>query len=208
MFHEIRFPVSLSLASASGVERRTEIVTLANGFEERNTPWAQARRRYDAGIGLRSLDDLETVLGFFEARRGRLYGFRWRDWLDHGSASPSTTPGPFDQSLGTGDGNTVVYQLVKRYGSAPEVVRPILKPVYASLRVAVAGFELSAGSDFGVDTATGLVTLTSAPAPGEAVTAGFEFDTPVRFDTDVLEINLAAFEAGEIPSIPVVEVRL
>lgn len=81
-FHEVRFPASLSFGSVGGPERRTDIVTLANGFEERNTPWAHSRRRYDAGLGMRSLDDIETLISFFEARQGQIYGFRWKDWSD------------------------------------------------------------------------------------------------------------------------------
>ena len=206
-FHEIRFPASLSFASSGGVERRTEIVQLANGHESRNTPWEQARRRYDAGLGVRSLDDLDTVLVFFEARRGRLNGFRWKDWLDHRSSRPSVPPGPLDQSLGTGDGATAAFQLVKRYGSLDPVVRPIVKPVAGSLRVALDGVEQPDGA-VALDTASGIVTFAAPPPAGAAITAGFEFDVPVRFDTDRLEVDLAAFEAGAIPSIPILEVRL
>jgi len=88
-FHDVRFPTNLSLGSLGGPERRTEIVTFANGHEERNTPWAQSRRRYDAGLGLRSLEDLETVIAFFEARQGMLHAFRWKDWVDFRSARAS-----------------------------------------------------------------------------------------------------------------------
>ncbi|MEO0994386.1 MAG: DUF2460 domain-containing protein [Pseudomonadota bacterium] len=204
MFHEVRFPAALSFASSGGVERRTEIVTLSGGHEERNTPWAQARRRYDAGLGVRSLDDLDAVLRFYEGRRGPLYGFRWKDWLDHKSCAPSATPEPTDQGIGTGDGSTTQFQLTKDYGGTPAMVRPITKPVDGTVRVAVGGVETAAT----VDTETGLVTLASAPAAGQAVTAGFAFDVPVRFGSDTLEVNLAAFEAGEIPSIPILEVRL
>jgi len=206
-FHEVRFPASLSFASSGGVERRTEIVTLANGFEVRNTPWEQARRRYDAGLGVRALDDLDTVLAFFEARRGRLHGFRWKDWLDHRSGRPSAVPSPLDQSLGTGDGTTVEFPLVKRYGAENPAIRPVLKPVAGSVRVALDGDEQPGGA-FALDPTTGMVGFVAPPAPGVAITAGFEFDVPVRFDTDRLEVNLAAFEAGEVPSIPIVEVRL
>src|SRR6056297_2768908 len=103
-FHEIRFPASLSFGSVGGPERRTEVVTLANGFEERNTPWAHSRRRYDAGLGMRSLDDIETLIAFFEARRGQLHGFRWKDWSDYKSCAPSAEPAFTDQVIGTGDG--------------------------------------------------------------------------------------------------------
>lgn len=205
-FHDVRFSPAISFGASGGVERRTEIVALVNGFEERNSPWAQSRRRYDAGLGVRTMDDLSDVLAFFEARRSQLYGFRWKDWLDHKSCAPSATPEPTDQVL-TGTGT--VWQLTKTYGDAAGAhVRAITKPVAGTVRVAVDGTELAEGADFSVDSATGMVTFAIAPTEGATVTAGFEFDTPVRFDTDVIEVNLAAFEAGEIPSIPIVEVRL
>ena len=207
-FHETRFSPALSFASSGAIERRTDIVSLANGFQERNSPWEQARRRWDAGLGVRSLDDLDTVLRFFEARRGPLHGFRWKDWLDHKSCAPSATPAPTDQQIGTGDGSTLTFQLVKNYGGAPPLLRRIAKPVAGTVRVALDGAEQAAGADFDLDPTTGLVSFASPPAPGAAITAGFEFDVPVRFGADVIEVNLAAFEAGEIPSIPILEVRI
>ena len=96
-FHEARFPAALSVGSSGGPERRTEIVALSNGFEERNAPWAQSRRRYDAGLGVRSLDDLAEVVAFFEARHGQLHAFRWKDWTDFKSCLPSAQPGATDE---------------------------------------------------------------------------------------------------------------
>lgn len=206
-FHEVRFPAAISFGSSGGVERRTDIVELVSGHEERNSPWAHSRRRYDAGLGVRSLDDLAAVLAFFEARRGRLYGFRWKDWLDHKSCAPSATPAATDQAMADGVGATE-WLLTKAYRDVGgSYLRPIRKPVPASVRVAVGGTELSPEA-FTVDGATGVVTLAEAPAAAAAVTAGFEFDVPARFDTDLIEVNLAAFRAGEIPSIPVIEVRV
>jgi uncharacterized protein (TIGR02217 family) len=207
-FHDVRFPAPLSVGSSGGPERRTEIVTLSTGFEERNSPWAHSRRRYDAGLGVRSLDDLAQVVAFFEARHGQLYGFRWKDWTDFKSCAPSMTPGPQDQSLGSGDGSTTLYRLRKVYGSGgAEYARPVTKPVAGSVRVAVGGQEVP-GSEFSVDYKTGEVQIFAAPGAGSAVTAGFEFDVPVRFDTDRISASLASLTAGEIPSIPVVEVRV
>jgi uncharacterized protein (TIGR02217 family) len=206
-FHEVRFPAAISFGSSGGVERRTEIVELVSGHEERNSPWAHSRRRYDAGLGIRSLDDLDAVLAFFEARHGRLFGFRWKDWLDHKSCAPSGVPGPGDQAMLAGAG-PAEWRLAKAYGDgAGTYLRPIAKPVPGSVRVAVDGVELAPAA-FAVNPATGAVTLASPAPAGAAVTAGFEFDVAVRFDTDLIEVNLAAFQAGEIPSIPVVEVRL
>ena len=207
-FHEVRFPTSLSFGSAGGPQRRTEVVTLANGFEERNTPWAHSRRRYDAGLGMRSLDDIAVLIAFFEARQGQLNGFRWKDWADYKSGSPSTAVTPTDQVIGTGNGINRVFALAKTYGSGGHsYVRPIAKPVSGTIRIAVNGAELPA-SAFAADAASGTITLAIAPDVGVVVQAGFEFDVPVRFDTDQIVTSVASFQAGDVPSVPVVEVRL
>lgn len=208
-FHEVTFPAALSFGSLGGPERRTEIVSLANGFEERNSPWAHSRRHYDAGVGMRSLDDIETLIAFFEARQGQLFGFRWKDWTDYKSCAPSGAVSAFDQVIGTGNGARDVFGLLKDYRSGEVCYpRPIAKPVKGSVRVAVAHDVLVETVDFEVDYATGQVTFLDAPAQGAEVTAGFEFDVPVRFDADRIETSLASFSAGEIPSVPVIEVRV
>lgn len=208
-FHEVRFPASLGFGSSGGPQRRTDIVTLANGFEERNTPWSQSLHRYDAGLGLRSMDDVMALIAFFEARAGQLYGFRWKDWADYTSGPPSATPGPVDQQIGVGDGATTAFQLSKTYVSgAQSYTRVIAKPVTGSVLAAVAGVPLRETIGYEVDTATGIVTFAVAPDVGVPVTAGFEFDVPVRFDTDRIDISVSTFQAGHVPSVPVVEIRL
>jgi uncharacterized protein (TIGR02217 family) len=205
-FHEVSFPLDVALRGSGGPQRLTEVVTLASGREHRNGRWADSRRRYDAGFGIRSLDALHAVIAFFEERRGRLYGFRYRDRVDFRSGPPGRPPDPYDQTLGLGDGTRTAFALTKTYGTGPDpYTRTIAKPVAGSVRVAVAGVELPPGA-FACDPATGLVTLAQAPAAGQAVTAGFAFDVPVRFDTDELTIDLAAFTAGEIPKVPLVEI--
>ena len=208
-FHETLFPLDIALGAAGGPERATEIVTTLTGREERNTRLKHSRRRWDAGYGVKSLEQLSHVVAFFEERRGRLHGFRWRDRLDHSSAAPGMAVGPLDQVLGTGDGARAAFALVKTYGGAhAPYARPITKPVAGSVRVAVNGVEKAAGT-FAVDGASGTVTFLAGHVPpnGASVTAGFLFDVPVRFDNDFLEVNLSAFEAGAIPRIPVLEIR-
>ena len=186
------------------------MVLLGSGREERNARWAHSRRRYDAGYGVKTFDALSQVVAFFEERRGRLYGFRWRDRLDHSSAAPDAVVSATDQVIGAGDGATAAFQLVKTYGSLySPYQRPVLKPVPGSVRVAVAETEVDEGTAFTVDTTTGMLTFLAGhiPASGAAVTAGFLFDVPVRFDTDYLEVDLSAFAAGAIPKIPLVEIR-
>jgi len=208
-FHEVRFPTNLSFGSVGGPERRTEIVTLANGFEERNTPWAHSRRRYDAGIGMRSLDDVADLISFFEARQGQLCGFRWKDWADYKSCAASKDVGFEDQVIAHGDGTTTQFPLLKTYSSGPSsYARPITKPVLGTVQIGVAGSPMIETIDFTIDVATGFVTFDLAPEEGVVISAGYEFDVPVRFDTDRIQTSVASFQAGDVPNVPVVEVRV
>jgi uncharacterized protein (TIGR02217 family) len=206
-FHKIRFPLDIALNSRGGPERLTDIATLTSGHEERNQRWAHARRRYNAGYGIKSREDVLAVVTFFEERRGRFHSFLWRDGLDYSSNGGAGVPTTLDQQIGIGDGTMVAFQLVKRYGAAFDPYdRPITKPDAATVRVAVNGVAVS-GGDFTVDDTTGIVTLTASPAPGAVVTAGFLFDVPVRFDTDRLDVDLSGFDAAEVSNIPLIEVR-
>jgi uncharacterized protein (TIGR02217 family) len=208
-FHEVRFPASLSFGSVGGPERRTDIITLANGFEERNTPWAHSRRRYDAGFGLRSLDDVEALIAFFEARQGQLIGFRWKDWSDYKSCAPSDEVDALDQLIAVGDEVTDQFQLTKTYRSGRTTYsRPISKPVEGTIRVAVGGDVLRQSVDFEVDFETGTITFPHPPDQGAEIRAGFEFDVPVRFDTEAIMTSISNFQAGEAPNVPILEIRV
>lgn len=210
-FHEVRFPTAISRGAQGGPERRTDVVVLGSGYEERNSRWADSRRSYNAGYGVKSLDDLHAVIAFFEERRGRLYGFRWRDHADWKSCAPEGVPAAGDQVIGTGDGIQATFTLTKVYGGAfAPWTREVRKPIEGSVLVAVDAVLKSAGTDYVVDHASGTVAFQpgAVPGAGAVVTAGFEFDVPVRFDTDKLEISLQGFRHGAIPNIPIVEIRL
>lgn len=204
-FHEVSLPLRLALGSTGGPARRTDIVALWNGGEARKARWADSRRRYDVGTGLRSIEDLYQLTAFFEARRGQLYGFRFRDPVDHASAPPGTAITAMDQEIGTGDGETASFQLIKAYG---ETIRTISKPVAETVVIAVDGVAVDP-DDISVDATTGeiLFETPAMPAPGAVITAGYFFDIPVRFDADRIEVNLAAFRAGSAPTVPLVEIR-
>lgn len=207
-FHEVRLPARLAFGSTGGVERRTEIVTLGSGFERRSTPWAQGRRRYLIGANLRSLDDMAILTAFFEARRGRLYGFRFRDFADFKSCAPGAAVTPHDQNLGVGDGVRTEFPLRKHYGDGEDASeRRIQKPVEGTVRIGVDGAELDSAA-YETDSAAGVVTFHSPPPAGVAVTAGFEFDVPVRFDADRIEVTLESFAAGRMAAVPLIEVRV
>lgn len=203
-FHDVRFPLSIGLAARGGPERRTEIVPLVSGREERNAVWAGSRRRWDAAPGVRSLDDVALLLAFFEARRGRLHAFRFADPLDHKSCAPSAEMSATDQLLGEGDGARTEFQLTRTYGTGASAwTRAITHPVEATVLVAVDG----APAAFTVQ--DGGVIVLDAPAPnGASVTAGYRFDTPARFDADRLEITAEGFRAGDLGAVPLIEVRV
>lgn len=205
-FHEVRFPDNISRGARGGPERRTQVVELASGDEERNASWADSRRRYDVAYGIRRADDLAAVVAFFEARNGRLHGFRYKDWADYKSALPSQAITATDQQIGTGTGSLQTFQLAKRYTSGAQTwVRTVAKPVAGTIRVALGMVEQMSG--WTVDTTTGVVTFTAAPAGGVIVRAGFEFDVPVRFDSDTLDVTLDFERLGSITAIPLLEIR-
>lgn len=206
-FHETQFPSRISYGAKGGPERLTQIVTRQNGFEERNQIWAHSRRMYDASMGLRNIGDLQDVMQFWEARRGQLYGFRWKDWADYKTSRGRLVPSDTDVILSVGDDVATDFQLVKRYSDAgEEYVRPVKKPIAGTVLVSLDDVSLTSG--WTVDTVTGIITFDTAPGAGVVVKSGFEFDVPVRFDAADIAVNVDAFEAGSIQSINVKEIRV
>ena len=209
-FHETRFPLDIAIGAVGGPTRRTEIVSLVSGHEKRNTKWAHSKRNYNAGFGVKTIDDLQDVVAFFEERRGRLYGFRFRDPLDNKSCKSSSLVAADDQEIGTGDGQATSFQLRKLYGQVSTGYwRNIQKPVADSVLISVDGTIQVEGVDYTLDDTNGEIGFLPASVPnsGATITAGFEFDVAVRFETDEMAINLSAFKAGEIPSIPLIEIK-
>lgn len=201
------FPASVAAGAAATIEARSEVVELASGREERNRRWQGTRRRWDVGLGIRSADELAAVAALFHEAGGRAASFRFRDWGDHKSCAPSATPAPTDQGLGTGTGSATQFQVVKRYGAGGSaVVRPILLPRQAGFRVAVNGTELLSGWSLSVT--GGTLTFAAAPASGAAITAGFVFDVPVRFEADTLALDYRYFTDSEgFGAVPDVALR-
>ncbi|MBB4212679.1 uncharacterized protein (TIGR02217 family) [Rhodothalassium salexigens DSM 2132] len=205
-FDDIRFPLGISMGSTAGPEFSTEVTELASGFEVRNRNWAGARLRFNVAPGVRSLADYETLLAFFYARAGRARGFRFRDWSDWRSGSVKAAVSPTDQVIGTGDDAEQFFQLTKTYASGPiHHARRISRPVAGTVRIALGGIEQTQGWE--VDPALGLITFDTPPPADVAVSAGFEFDVPVRFDIDRLEATAPAPQMMQLCDIPIVEIR-
>jgi uncharacterized protein (TIGR02217 family) len=208
-FHDVRFPLELGFGAAGGPAFSTQIVVTASGAEQRNAEWSNARLEYDAGLGIRSEDDLKLLVGFFRARRGQAHGFRFLDPLDNSSAVAGGEPAATDQRLGTGDGGTTRFALVKNYGDGalpgePPQVRRITRPWPESVAVAVGGVVQAGGWQLA---SGGFIDFDDAPANGSVITAGFRFDVPVRFATDRIEVSIAGWRAGELPAVPLIEIR-
>lgn len=200
-FDEVLLPLGVALGATGGPELATDIVKLASGVESRNARWGRSRRRWEVGGAVMRTDQAQELMAFFEARSGRMKGFRFRDPLDWKSCAYSQTVSALDQLLGVGDGVSLSFQLRKRDDAGPE--RVITKPVAGSVVVAVDGAVTEA---FEVDAATGVVTFETAPAGGATLTAGFAFDVPVRFDADRLDMALVGHDAVRVLRAPLVEV--
>jgi uncharacterized protein (TIGR02217 family) len=199
-FHDVRFPISLTAGAVGGPERRTEVLTLASGREVRNAVWAGSRRRWDVGSAVSDLKELQELVEFFEARMGQLYGFRFRDPIDHSSAPAGGDISAEDQMIGVGDGEKLSFQLIKNYGG---VTRDISKPVTGSVQVAVDGVVQTGG--WSLDMLTGGIVFDAPPGEGAMVTAGFEFDCAVRFERDRLEAQIESFHAGRVIKLGLIE---
>jgi uncharacterized protein (TIGR02217 family) len=196
-FHEVRFPDNIAYGATGGPEFATTVVVTGAGHEQRNVNWAEARGRWDVASGLKNQAQLDELLAFFRARKGRAYGFRFKVWTDYRATG---------QLLGSGNGTNKTFQLAKRYPSGSVIeVRAIAKPVAGTVRVYKDGVEQLSG--WSVDVTIGIVTFTTAPATGVAITADFELDVPVRFDTDHMAVTIESFHVHRWQQIPIVELR-
>lgn len=197
-FAEVQFPADISYGSSGGPEYATDVVASASGYEQRNVNWVEARARYNVAHGVKTKAQLEALIAFFRARKGRAHGFRFKDWTDY----QATT-----ETLGTGNGSQTQFPLIRTYvsGGVTET-RTIKKPVAGTVQVYKNGVLQTSGVR--VDTTTGVVTFTTAPPAGQRITASFQFDVPVRFDTDRLSASLDAYGIHSWLDIPIVEVRV
>ena len=193
-FHNVRFPEDISYGSSGGPGFNTSIIDLASGHEQRNINWSLARAKYDAQYGIKTREEMEQVLDFFYARRGRAYGFRFKDWMDFRIER---------QSIGVA-GPTNVLQTYKRYEplTAYFYDRPILKIVPGTVSLWANGVPQASNR---VNTDTGIVN--TATLSGQTIEIECEFDVPVRFDVDDINIAHDDWELMSWPSIPLIELR-
>ncbi len=197
-FHEVQFPPKVAYGASGGAEFNTSITTTFAGFEQRNVNWLKSRGRWDVSTGLKTKADMDVVQAFFRARYGKAHGFRFKDWSDYQALG---------QMLGTGNGTQTAFQLAKNYTSgAYGYSREISKPVSGTVKIYLN--SVLQGSGYSVDHTTGVVTFTAAPGAGVIVSSDFDFDVPVRFDTDALLVRADGPGIFVWDAIPIVEIRL
>jgi uncharacterized protein (TIGR02217 family) len=209
-FHDVLLPPELSYGFESGPTLATVVQTTASGHEYRVARQSQARHRYRANKANLSPDQFAALKAFWMGRRGALHSFRFKDWTDFSTAANGVgAPSKTDSDLGTGDGTTQHFQLVKVYdkdGPNP-YQRTITLPDTSTLVLAVDGVPVSSG--FTVSANTGVITFSTPPANGVKIQAGFQFDVPVRFSSssdDWLRSTYDAFQLITTPGIELIEV--
>ena len=198
IFDEIRFPDDVSFGAKGGPEFNTNVVIFNSGFEQRESKWSSSRLRFDVSTGLKTKAQLDELISFFRARKGRAIGFRFKDWVDYKVKS---------QVIGNGDGITREFQLVKSYTYGDFVcTRIINKPVINTVKIYLDSVEQSSG--FEVDFESGRICFDFAPLENIVITADFEFDVPVRFDNDFLNISMENLKSGKIDKIEIIELKI
>ncbi len=201
-FVEIRFPTTISYGASGGGIFSTDIVTTYTGHEQRNINWEKAKASYTISLANKTQDEIEEVIAFFYARRGRAIAFRFKDWMDYQAKN---------QIIGVGNNAAKEYQLVKTYSSGGiDYKRIIKKPVRDSVEIFLNDELLEEEYDYTIDYAAGIITFDDSkiPTDSEIITASFEFDVPVRFDNDELNISTTDLNVNTWSNIKLVEIRI
>lgn len=197
MFYEIRFPESISIKSTTSINFNTNITSSKNGKEKRIINRSESIMVYDIVSGVKSKQDIEEVTKLFRLVKGRAIGFRYKDWLDYSA---------INQQIDIGDGEKTKFQLIKTYtdlNSKNKYIREIKKPVENTVKISLDNIP---NKSFSVDYTNGNIIFKETPANSTIITASFEFDVPVRFDSDELEISLDSLNSGKIKDIRLIEI--
>lgn len=199
-FDEVRLPGCIERGAQGGPGFKTTIITLSSGFEKRNQDWSETRGSWDIGYGIKTIPDLNDIIKFFYARRGRARGFRFKDWSDYIMQK---------QAIGIGDGVNDDYQIFKRYTSGGQDYDRVLTKIVTGSELVYVNDVLQPGGNYTIDYNTGLITFGAMhiPTVGLIVSVSAEFDVPVRFDIDKLNITMQQFDQGAVPQITLVELK-
>lgn len=195
-FLEIRFPESIAFNSSSILEFNTTIIKAKNGYEQRNINWNSNKMKFNIINGIKTKTELDELITFFRNVKGAGYGFRFKDFTDYQAEN---------QYIGAGNGETKEFQLIKAYRVSDNIIyyRKITKPIISTVRVFINDIE---SKDFNIDLTTGLITLNTVPEVNTSIKANFEFDVPVRFENDIMEITMNSINSGNVKEIILTEI--
>lgn len=198
-FHNVRLPDEIEQGAHGGPTFSTNVTSISSGAEQRNSLWDRARLQWDVGYGIQSQADYQDILSFFYARRGKAYGFLFKDWSDFSAT---------DELIGVGNSINRIFRLRKNYHSGSESFpRAITHPIGDTIELKVDNVLVSE-SDYTVDP-FGIIRFDVGHAPtlGQEITWSGEFDVPVRFDVDDFDLTLSALASGTVSALPIIEIR-
>lgn len=190
-FSEERFPTNISYGISGGPCFKTDVVTTNSGHEYRNICHIHPRYKYQLASAIKTEDQLSQIVSFFRAMLGKAIAFRFKDWLDY--------KGEFEWES---DGEQYTFQLYKIYETGSlKTQRKITKPVEGT--VSIDNIER-----FAVNYTTGEVTLKEPLEKGTKIKVKFEFDVPVRFDSDTIVTTMQNYGVQLVEDISLIEVYL
>lgn len=198
-FLETQFPADISYGATGGPTYSTDVVTIVSGHEQRNSNWKNSRAKYNISTGVNTEEQWQALISFFRACKGKAYGFRFKDWSDYKVSR---------QRIAIADGVRSEFQLVKTYSSGDSMVTRVIKKAVKDTVKMYSQANLRVNLDYSVDHTTGIITFTEAPSAGTIIMADFEFDVPVRFDTDELQLSIDSFNSGSWSGISLIEIRV
>lgn len=197
----VRIPVWIEQGAKGGPMFNTQINRSQGGSDTSIILWQYPLHMYDIGYGISQKSEFSTILDFFYARRGRGYGFRFKDWSDFEITA---------QQIGVGNGVLTTFQITKTYSDAVRSFsRKITRIEAGTALVYVNGVLRTLTTHYTINNDTGLITFQPGfiPAAAALVTVTCSFDVPVRFDNDRLDVELQVFDSGMINGIILSEVR-
>lgn len=198
-FAEVQFPPDISYGAKGGPMYSTDIVSTYGGHEQRNINWNQARCKYNIASGVKTKEQWQELIAFFRNMRGRAIGFRYKDWSDYQG---------INQFIGKGDNRVKEFKLVKHYRFGNYGYdRIITKPVKNNFCRIYVDSVLANSDEVALNYTSGLITFATAPKVGAEITADFEFDVPVRFDTDYLDLSIDSYQLSSWQNITLLEIR-
>lgn len=199
-FLEKRFPIDISYGSSGGPEYYTDVLSTTNGCEIRSSKIYTPKMKFNISTGIKNRQQMNDIIHFFRCCKGRKMGFRYKDWGDFYGQN---------EKVKVIDQHTI--QLIKTYNLDHDIIeeRIITKPVQNTVIIQINN-QVIPTTQLNINYITGRITLLNQIIndSNSKITADFEFDVPVRFDTDYLPVTRENYNFYSLPNIELVEVKV